>query len=250
MGFKKIIKNNEFLYNGYILLRDSFALLQDFFYLVDSEYLYFLFKKRALIEKLKGTTKLNVGCGDDLISGWLNIGLSRDAAYGKITIKNEALVLNFDMTRELPIPENSVKYVYASHFIEHLTFQDGIAILQRCYKVMKKDGVIRLTFPDMELWINNYYENDLKFFERYRSLSLPGEKAVAVTKGEIFMSQVHGWGHKWAYDFESMRHILEKAGFTQIGRKKVFESLIPEIKDIEPGPEGRLLETGYVEAVK
>ena len=64
------------------------------------------------------------------------------------------------------------------------------------------------------------------------------------------MSQVNNWGHKWGYDFESMKRILEEAGFTDVKMKKPYESIIPNIKTIEPGSEGRLLETAYVEAKK
>lgn len=250
MELKKIIKNNEFLYSLYLLSQDSHSLLKDFIYLLDYRFFYLLIKKNILVYKLKGVDKLNVGCGDDLIKGWLNIYFSRYTSYGSIIVKNGASMLNFDLTKELPIAENSVKYVYASHFIEHLTFSEGITMLQRCYRTMEKGGVIRLTFPDMELWIKNYYENNLQFFEKYKSLCLPGEKSIAETKGEIFMSQVHGWQHKWSYDFESMKHVLKIAGFSQVFKKKVFDSLIPDIKEIEPNSASRLLETVYVEAVK
>jgi len=77
-----------------------------------------------------------------------------------------------------------------------------------------------------------------------------GEKSIAKTKGEIFMSQVHGWEHKWNYDFESMKHVLEKVGFSQTTKKKAFESSIPDIKEIEPYREIRIFETAYVEAIK
>lgn len=208
--------------------------------------------KEKLELELKDVDKLNVGCGNDLLKGWLNIGLFSEERihYGATKVEDGALVLNFDMTEKLPISENSIKYVYASHFIEHLKFQDGIKMLERCYKTMKKGGVIRLTFPDMGLWIKNYYENNLEFFEKYKSIFLGGDNSIAITKGEIFMSQVHNWGHKWNYDFESIKHILEKIGFSQVTKNKAFESLIPGIDKIEPKGEGRLLETCYVEAIK
>jgi predicted SAM-dependent methyltransferase len=196
--------------------------------------------------------KLNFGCGSDFIDGWLNIGLfnQSEIPYGIIARKNGALVLNLDVTAGLPVEENSIIYAYASHFIEHLSFKEGRLFLERCYKHMRQGGIIRLTFPDLELWVAKYYENDGQFFERYRSIFLGGVTAQARTKGEIFMSQVHNWGHQWGYDFESISHILSMAGFSQVSRRKVHESAIPDIENLEPISEGRLLETADVEATK
>ena len=215
--------------------------------------MYPLINKYRLKNKLSNMDKINVGCGSDTIRGWVNLGLysDLDIPYGTTKIIKGALVLNFDATEDLPVGEETVKYIYASHFIEHLSFIEGISVLERFYKIMKKGGVIRLATPDLELWIKNYYENNADFFGKYKNLCLTAEgRTLVKTKGEIFMSQVCNWGHKWNYDFESMKHILEKIGFSQVAKKRVFESFIPDIKEIEPNEESRILESLYVEAVK
>jgi len=212
-----------------------------------------MFWKKEPNPELEGMDRLNIGCGDHCIRDWLNISLWRneEIPYGTTKKIRGAVVLHFDVTNGLPLPRNSVKYVYASHFIEHLKFQEGIKFLKRCHKVMKKDGIIRLTFPDLEMWIRNYYEDNMKFFRDYSRLVKPyNEISGLKTKGEIFMSQVHNWGHKWNYDAESMKHILEKAKFRETETRKMFESRIPDIRKIEPSNPTRLLETAYVEAVK
>ncbi len=201
--------------------------------------------------KIDNVKNLNVGCGEEeLVKGWLNIGLfSEDKIpYGSIISKNGTRVLNFDLTQNLPLPENSIEYVYGSHFIEHLSFNDGLMFLKRMHTVMKKGGVIRQCFPDLELWIKNYYENNNKFFNEYKSTFSSCKQAK--TKGQIFMTQVHAFGHRWGYDFDSMKDSFERAGFSNVAKKKVHESLIPEIKKIEPCWRGRVLETAYVEAKK
>lgn len=206
--------------------------------------------RQIMVKKLKGIDRINIGCGKDFIKGWLNIGLFLhvEIPYGYIIKQDGAFILNFDVTKRLPIARNTIKYLYASHFIEHLAFEDGIIFLKRCYMMMKKNGIIRLTFPDMELWIKQYYENNIDFFNKYKSFYFPTRDVK--TKGEIFMSQVHGSGHKWNYDFESMKDIMKRTGFSNIAKKQAFNSLIPEIRKIEPTEEGRLLETVYVEGKK
>lgn len=211
------------------------------------------YNKKLLRRQLTSSDRLNIGCGDNFVEHWVNIGLFDipEALYYSSKITNQAGFVHFDVTSELPINPDSVQYIYASHFIEHLTFAQGLTFFKNCHKVMKRNGIIRLTFPDLELWITKYAENDLDFFQRYYTFTkdindLPELK----TKGEIFMSQVQGWNHKWCYDFDSIKDILERAGFSDVTRKKAFQSLIPDIDKLEPNTERRLLETIFVEAKK
>ncbi len=203
------------------------------------------------ISGLKDIDKLNVGCGDIFVENWLNIGLfgsKKKFPYGVITKKNNILVLNLDVTKGLPFKQNKISYIYASHFIEHISFIHGINFLKNSYAAMKKGGIIRLTFPKLELWTKKYCEQNQDFFKKYCQLTRSNVELK--TKGEIFMSQVYGFGHHWNYDFESMKDILERAGFKNIRRKNPLESAISDIKKLEPMSELRLLETIYVEAEK
>lgn len=214
--------------------------------------MFFRKRKNKLGLKINKFNKLNIGCGSDYIKDWLNVGIfpEKEISYGMIKEISGAAVLHFDMTNKLPMKDGSVKYIYASHFIEHLNFEEGVKLLERCYDLMRSGAVIRLTFPDLELWVRNYCENNTDFFEKYKNYFLKNKSPEVKTKGEIFMSQVHGWGHKWNWDFESMKHILGEIGFNNIEKKEAFDSDIPNIKGIEPRGEGRLLETIYVEAIK
>jgi predicted SAM-dependent methyltransferase len=58
--------------------------------------------------------KLNIGCGSDLIPGWIN--LDQNASNG--------VTLCFDLDSiprvALPLDENSIDEIFASHIIEHL----------------------------------------------------------------------------------------------------------------------------------
>jgi len=206
----------------------------------------------GLRNELRDVSRLNIGCGHDYVSGWLNIGLfpAEEIPENALADTGEGLVLNFDMRQRLPIASGSVEYIYASHFIEHLDFQEGIGFLKQCHDLMKSGGIIRLTCPDMEMWIKKYSGDDTGFFDDYKSLFSPGIHPSVRTKGEIFMSQVHNWGHKWNYDFDSIYHVLKMVGFGKIVKKSLHESGIPEIRALEPDIAGRKLETMYTEAQK
>ncbi len=85
---------------------------------------------------------LNVACGscfveDDL---WLNL----DFAPVSPAVKQANLL------GRLPCPDNSLKLVYSSHFLEHIPYDDVRKFLAECYRVLAKEGVIRLVVPDLE----------------------------------------------------------------------------------------------------
>ncbi|MDH7506888.1 MAG: hypothetical protein QHH15_03770 [Candidatus Thermoplasmatota archaeon] len=170
------------------------------------------FYKYVIKKRISNVDKLNIGCGDNFVENWLNIGLFNipQGIYLFSKTKKQTLIINYDMTKEFPIEPDSINYIYASHFIEHLSFIQGINFLKNCYKVMKKGGLIRLVFPDLELWIKKYYENESSFFNKYYEFTKNINKLPELkTKGEIFMSQFYCWNHKWCYDFDSIKDIFE-----------------------------------------
>ena len=196
-----------------------------------------------------GVNKLHVGCGHILLPGWLNITFENRIEYGKIKQNNGALFLNYNLMRWWPFEENSVDFIAASHFIEHFDLNQGIDFAKKCFAVLRKGGVIRLSCPDLELYARNYAAKNQEFFEN----PLIREWCCfenAKTPGEIFIAKAYdsGGSHKWFYDFESLRHILEAAGFRNAERKTRLEGRTPDLEKLEM--DKRELETVYIEAVK
>lgn len=198
--------------------------------------------------------RLNVGCGKDFVPGWLNIGLFQNDVipYGTIAIQGQTKILNWDMTKDMMLPENSIKYIFASHFIEHLTFYDAMNFYSRCLSVLEPGGLVRFSCPDFEIWVKNYVKNNQKFFKEYKETYFIGGdgKDWAVTKAQIFSGSMFFWGHKWIYDFESLKEILERVGFKSVKRRSFLKGEMPELKKLEPHTKGRQMESLYVEAKK
>jgi len=195
--------------------------------------------------------RLNVGCGwENFPNKWFNIGLflEKRIMYGEIKILEGAHVFHYDLRGKMPIEEETIEAIYGSHFIEHFRIDEGTDLLKRMNNVMRPDAILRLSTPDLELWIEKYYKNDTKFFKNFYKIS-PAFPQLS-TKGGIFVGQIHGWGHKWLYDFETLHDCLEKAGFVDITRKKLHDSKLEDIKEMEPVNKVRLFETMYVEARK
>lgn len=199
--------------------------------------------------KKKSIDKLHVGCGDVYLDGWLNILFETREEYGRIKSENGAFVLNYNLLKPWPVNDDTVEFIAGSHFIEHLDLNKGIQFLKEGYRVLKKGGSIRLSCPDLELYARHYVANNKEFFQN-KWIREWCAFQNAKTPGEIFISKAYdsGCNHKWFYDFESLRHILELAGFCEVKRCQRLEGRIPDLEALEPAD--REQETLFVEAVK
>ena len=193
--------------------------------------------------------RLHVGCGKVLLPGWLNITYEKREEYGRIKKVAGVWWLNFNALNSLPVPDESIQYLAASHFIEHLDFTAGIRFTKEAFRVMKKCGVIHLSCPDLELYASNYILRNRPFFDD-PAIRKACTFKNAETCGEIFIAKAYdgGGAHRWFYDAESLIHILTQAGFVQACRVSRLESDIADIGKIELAE--REIETVYVEARK
>ena len=76
--------------------------------------------------------RLNVGCGDYLLEGFVN--LDADPAT-PADVHADAMVYLRDC------PDATFAEVYAGHFLEHLTPEGAQRFLAECYRVLAPGGV-------------------------------------------------------------------------------------------------------------
>ena len=89
---------------------------------------------------------LNLGCGPRFHPDWVNLDL-RPASPA---------VRHWDLRRELPFSDASFDVVYHSHVLEHFSQRNGLHFLERCRKVLRPDGIIRVVVPDLERIVELY----------------------------------------------------------------------------------------------
>lgn len=101
-----------------------------------------------VINMIKG---INLGAGDDWkLNGWLGL----DILNGEYL--NEKSVFQFK--------DNSIEYVFSSHFFEHINDETAINLLKESYRVLKPGGIVRITTPHFERLYNKCKENDVDFY--------------------------------------------------------------------------------------
>jgi predicted SAM-dependent methyltransferase len=94
---------------------------------------------------------LNFGCGSTYHEDWTNIDI----------FSSSPKVIEHDIRKNLPYPNEYFDACYSSHVIEHMMKNEASNVINECYRVLKPDGIIRIVIPDLEL-IARAYLNSLE----------------------------------------------------------------------------------------
>jgi predicted SAM-dependent methyltransferase len=213
-------------------------------------------KIRSVEDKDDGLVKINLGCGLRVAKGWLNIDASLNALIASwpslfhrfaysfsgssnyISSKQYCEILknnNFlyhDLSLSFPINKESVDFIYSSHFFEHIFPDDAQFLLRSCYEALKPKGIIRISVPDLEYAISLYHQGKKK--EMLDNFFFVAGKGSYLAR------------HKYMYDFDMIKKILDQLGFINVKRYKYQEGKCPDITELDIYPEISL----YVEAEK
>lgn len=179
----------------------------------------------------KVPVKLHIGCGANYKDGWINMDYDRHAQRD----------MRVDVRQGIPFPDCSVDYIFNEHFIEHLSYEDGLAFMKECYRVLKPMGVLRTAFPDMDTLIKAYQDDTWRNMEWVR-----------LAKAEWFPSGCYmlntcireGGGHLYMYTAPEMKRRLIEAGFgpDAIIQCDVRSSRHPELLNAERRADSTVIE--------
>lgn len=140
-----------------------------------------------------------------------------------------------DVTKRFPFDDCTFDYIMCEHLIEHLQYKDGLYMLSECFRVLKPFGKIRISTPDLHFLIELYSENKTDLQERYIRSSvdsfLPDVKNYSDTF--VINNFFQAWGHKFIYDYKTLKNMLENSGFINVTRHNVLESTDENLRGIE-----------------
>lgn len=189
-------------------------------------------KKEEGFDNFKNYYGLQIGCGDNLLKGWINT--DKHIREG---------VMFLDAELPFPFPNNSFKYIFSEHVLEHLSYEGGKNMLRECFRTLKKGGILRLTIPTLEFIqciLNNPNKEE---YQRYCSWSLMNyapqmyidfkKKGEALPVALVVNNFFHFWGHKILYDITTLKRLLKEVGFTQIVEQQIGKSRHPLLCNIE-----------------
>jgi predicted SAM-dependent methyltransferase len=155
------------------------------------------------------------------LPGWLN----SDLVSGD---------MHLDLARPLPLPDETFKYAFGEHVIEHISERAGMQLLRELYRVLRPGGVLRITTPDLRKIIAIYEDQnpviDRDAYARFLD-NMTGKRHERAC--QIFNDYMHLWGHLYVYDEEDLTAKLRLAGFDDVRRVEPGESCHEALRGIE-----------------
>jgi len=140
---------------------------------------------------------------------------------------NKLNIIHYNLCYGLPFKENSINYIFSSHFFEHLNRKEGIKLFEECYKVLRKEGKIRICVPDLNIEARKM-EKDLKIYFKTKDIEILQKYLTINFKNKNYYSF-----HKRMYNFEELKIILLNIGFKEIKKLKLGEGDFPFIKKLD-----------------
>jgi predicted SAM-dependent methyltransferase len=176
----------------------------------------------------RGKVYLHLGSGSVNIKGWINTDIKPFHPY-------------LDVTRYLPIKDDSVTYIFGEHFIEYIPRQAMVASLKEYYRVLKPDGVLRITIVDIEAMARAYLDypelvqrlNERNRQRGYKYTSYPID---------IFNKTFFEDYQTCEYDSQTVKLLFKEAGFKNITCYPVGVSSYPSLAGIERHDKGSVLD--------
>jgi predicted SAM-dependent methyltransferase len=155
-------------------------------------------------------------------------------------------VLMLDMRCRWPLADGSASALFSEHFLEHLPFETVRGhILKEIYRVLEPGGHVRIGVPNGEYFVEQYVASKRGAAEALYDQARQG-KSPMMMLNEI----AHGYGHYFAYDFETMQQIMEEAGFTGVRRMDPGCTDADVFKGMDREDPWRKSMTLYVEAAR
>lgn len=177
--------------------------------------------------------KLQIGCGSNLLPGWLNTDFN----------DQNAEVAFLDAGDVFPLESESFDYVYSEHLFEHLDINQQINMLKESWRILKPNGILRIATPSLEFLFNIYSSPNLcankKYVEWYmlNSPYLGPANELVLNKSYHYCYVINNffkaWGHKMIHNVESLKSLAIQSGFSDIKEVEVGASEHKSLVNIE-----------------
>ncbi len=182
--------------------------------------------------RIKDKVLLNVGCGILPVKEFINLDF----------YWHPEIDVCWDITKKkYPFKDATIEGIYTEHCLEHIPFEKCLENFKEFYRLLKKDGTLRVILPDGEIYCSLYLQK--KTDERIIMPYGENESTPMISINRIFRSH----GHQFIYDYETLEFLLKQAGFANV-RREQFRTGNDERLLID-SPE-RIIESLYLEAQK
>jgi predicted SAM-dependent methyltransferase len=174
-----------------------------------------------------GLKKLQIGAGPIVLDGWLCTDINPGSPQ----------IAFLDATKRFPFEDHSFDYVFCEHMIEHISWEDSMFMLKECRRILRPQGRIRITTPDLEVFTKMYANPSGSLNEQYIKWStdnmLMWSDVQTYQPGFVVNNMFRDYGHQFIYDNTLLTIALERAGFWGVTRCRWGESLDQNLMGLE-----------------
>jgi predicted SAM-dependent methyltransferase len=143
--------------------------------------------------------KLHLGSGSRYIPGYINVDIRPESKADVISSIENYLAA---------CESGSVDVIYMCHVLEHYKKIESQIILNKCWRVLKKGGVLRLSVPDFKA-IAEYYIINV--------FPMENNSNIDILSGLTFGGHKNDYDyHFQAFDYQKLGNMLNDAGFNQL----------------------------------
>lgn len=173
--------------------------------------------------KRPGTKNLHLGCGPNVLPGWLNCdGVPVPGA------------VYLDCARPFPFSANIFDFIFAEHLIEHMDLPSIEAFLKECCRVLKPGGTVRIVTPNLDAFVRMIdrpgSEETRRYVEWHRDRH-GGDFSASPVRAVNSIFYEHG--HKFIMNESFLSGLLSGAGFSEMRPCKIGESETETLRRIE-----------------
>ncbi len=149
--------------------------------------------------------KLQLGCGHNLLPGWINTDIEPDATADYL-----------DFSKPFPFQDDVFAAVFCEHTIEHLPKPTGLHLISETFRVLKPGGQFRIVTPSLEKLCRLALEPGsapaAAYVEFFRRMTGNMQATIADAVNMMF----YGHGHRHIYMMEELGGLLGQVGFTGV----------------------------------
>ena len=148
--------------------------------------------------------RLNLGCGDKILPGYVNVDVVQSRAGARPDIVCDLHDLS-------PLADNSADEVLSVHVVEHFWRWEIRDVLREWVRVLKPGGRMIIECPNIESACRTFLENPGQFSREDKN----GQRTMWVFYGDP------AWKdplmiHRWGYTPESLRELLGEVGLAEV----------------------------------
>jgi predicted SAM-dependent methyltransferase len=164
--------------------------------------------RRVSHSSLSEPSKINLGCGPVYKPGYLNVDV---VPGGDLTL---------DLRRGLPFESDCCEVIFSEHFFEHIDYPEPVGYLFReCLRVLRPGGLLRFSVPDTEWPLHDYRDGlGAQYFLACKENSWWHPSYCTTRLEHINFHFRQSGEHRFGYDEETARKVLESVGFNEINR--------------------------------